>query len=148
MMLIDLARNDVGRVCLPGSVGLTANMVVERFSHVMHIVSEVVGTPRRRCHGRRRDSALHSPRERSAAHPSTGDANHSRARARRPRNLRRRCWLHHAGAGAPGDLDLAIAIRTVVCRDGRFEVTAGAGIVEASVPAPRRWKRATRHVRR
>src|SRR6185369_1349828 len=46
VMLIDLARNDVGRVCEPGSVELTANMVVERFSHVMHIVSEVTGAPR------------------------------------------------------------------------------------------------------
>ncbi len=43
LMLIDLGRNDVGRVAETGSVELTANMIVERYSHVMHIVSEVVG---------------------------------------------------------------------------------------------------------
>ena len=47
-MLVDLARNDIGRVCKPGSVELTQSMVVERYSHVMHIVSQVEGNACRR----------------------------------------------------------------------------------------------------
>jgi anthranilate synthase component 1 len=135
VMLIDLARNDVGRVCTPGSVKLTANMVVERFSHVMHIVSEVVGTPR---------PDVTAGDVIRSSFPAGTLSGAPKVRAMQIiRELEPDARGIYGGAvgymmprgAASGDLDLAIAIRTVVCRDGQFEVTAGAGIVEASVPA-------------
>ena len=50
LMLVDLGRNDLGRVCRPGSVEVVDFMSIERYSHVMHIVSTVVGSPRLRSH--------------------------------------------------------------------------------------------------
>ncbi len=130
VMLIDLARNDVGRVSRPGSVELTANMIVERYSHVMHIVSEVTGTPR----------ADVTPGDViRAAFPAGTLSGAPKVRAmqiiRELETEARGVYGGAVGYAMPdGSLDFAIAIRTVIARDGNFEVTAGAGIVEGSVP--------------
>jgi anthranilate synthase component 1 len=131
VMLIDLARNDVGRVCAPGSVTLTAEMQIERYSHVMHIVSEVTGRPR----------ADVSPADVIRASFPAGTL--SGAPKVRATEIIRELEAGPRGVygGAigymmpDGSLDLAIAIRTVVIQDGEVAVTAGAGIVEGSVPA-------------
>lgn len=130
VMLIDLARNDVGRVCKPGSVDLTANMIVERYSHVMHIVSEVTGTPR--------EDVTAGDVVRSAF-PAGTLSGAPKVRAmqiiRELEDVPRGVYGGAVGYIMPdGSLDLAIAIRTVVFKDGQLEVTAGAGIVEGSVP--------------
>jgi anthranilate synthase component 1 len=131
VMLIDLARNDVGRVAEPGSVELTANMVVERYSHVMHIVSEVTGKTR----------ADITPGDViKSAFPAGTLSGAPKVRAvqiiREMEEDARGIYGGAVGYFQPdGHLDLAIAIRTVVMRNGQFEVTAGAGIVEGSVPA-------------
>ena len=131
VMLIDLARNDVGRVCEPGSVELTANMVVERFSHVMHIVSEVTGRPR---------SDVRPEEVIRSAFPAGTLSGAPKVRATQIiRELEEQARGVYGGAVGyimpDGSLDLAIAIRTVMMIHGQFEVTAGAGIVEGSVPA-------------
>ncbi len=130
-MLVDLARNDVGRVCVPGTVEVTASMDVEKYSHVMHLVSEVTGTMRPEVSG------MDAVRAAFPAGTLTG-APKERAtqiiRALEPSS--RGVYGGAVGWLSPdGELDLAIAIRTVVCRAGELRVTAGAGIVEASDPA-------------
>jgi anthranilate synthase component 1 len=130
VMLIDLARNDVGRVCEPGSVELTANMVVERYSHVMHIVSEVTGVAR---------EGVTSGDVVRSAFPAGTLSGAPKVRAMEIiRELEEDARGVYGGAVGyimpDGSLDFAIAIRTVVMRDGQLEVTAGAGIVEGSVP--------------
>jgi anthranilate synthase component 1 len=130
VMLIDLARNDVGRVCEAGSVELTANMVVERYSHVMHIVSEVTGKTRE---GVAAGDVVRS------AFPAGTLSGAPKVRAMEIiRELEEDARGVYGGAVGyimpDGSLDFAIAIRTVVIQDGQFEVTAGAGIVEGSVP--------------
>ena len=131
VMLIDLARNDVGRVSEPGSVELTANMIVERYSHVMHIVSEVTGKPR----------ADITPADvfRSAFPAGTLSGAPKLRAMQIIRELEEEARSVYGGAVGyvmpDGSLDFAIAIRTVLFTEGRFEVTAGAGIVEGSVPA-------------
>ena len=103
MMLMDLGRNDVGRVAKIGSVQVTENMVVERYSHVMHIVSNVEGklkpgSTRCRC------CARPSPPARSPARPRSGPWRSSTSWSRRKRGI-------YAGAvgylGFNGDMDLA-----------------------------------------
>jgi anthranilate synthase component 1 len=131
VMLIDLGRNDVGRVAGMGSVNVVRQMEIERYSHVMHIVSEVTG----------RVSATTPPLEVvRAAFPAGTLSGAPKVRAMQiireleagPRGI-------YGGAigyvARTGDLDFAIAIRTAVCRDDAFWVTAGAGIVEGSDPA-------------
>jgi anthranilate synthase component I len=130
VMLIDLARNDVGRVAESGTVELKAKMEVERFSHVMHIVSEVWGKLK---------SGFGPWDVLRATFPAGTLSGAPKVRAMQ---IIRELELRPRGAygGAIGyatrgtDLDFAIAIRTVVMREGRFEVTAGAGIVADSVP--------------
>jgi anthranilate synthase component 1 len=131
VMLIDLARNDVGRVSVPGSVHVPVRMKVDRFSHVMHIVSEVEG----RLHpGQGPWDVLRAtfPAGTLTGAPKVRAMQIIRELEKRPRG---------AYGGAIGyvtqgnDLDFAIAIRTVVMQAGRFEVTAGAGIVADSIPA-------------
>ena len=130
-MLIDLGRNDVGRVAEIGSVKVVRQMEIERYSHVMHIVSEVTG----------RVPPTTPPLEVvRAAFPAGTLSGAPKVRAMQiireleagPRGI-------YGGAigyvAKTGDLDFAIAIRTAVCRDDTFFVTAGAGIVEASDPA-------------
>jgi anthranilate synthase component 1 len=130
VMLIDLGRNDVGRVAEIGSVELLRRMEIERYSHVMHIVSEV--------HGRvpRTTPPLEVVR---AAFPAGTLSGAPKVRAMQIiRELETAPRGIYGGAvgyvAKTGDLDFAIAIRTAVCQSGTFEVTAGAGIVEASVP--------------
>jgi anthranilate synthase component 1 len=130
VMLIDLARNDVGRVARPGTVRLPVNMGVERFSHVMHIVSEVDGEV---------DSRYGPWDVLRATFPAGTLTGAPKVRAMqiiREQEVRAR----GAYGGAIGyitqgtDFDFAIAIRTVVMKNGRFEVSAGAGVVADSDP--------------
>ena len=132
VMLIDLGRNDVGRVAEIGSVKLTRRMQIERYSHVMHIVSEVEGRI-----DRAKTSALDVFR---AAFPAGTLSGAPKLRAMQiVRELERGPRGVYGGAvgwmSRSGDFDLAIAIRTAVCENGSFEITAGAGIVEASDPS-------------
>ncbi len=112
-----------------GTVRLARNMEVERFSHVMHIVSEVTGSV----------PASVSPTDvLRAAFPAGTLSGAPKLRAMQIiRELEGRPRGIYGGAvGYVGrDMDVAIAIRTAVCENGRFEVTAGAGIVEASSPS-------------
>jgi anthranilate synthase component 1 len=131
VMLIDLGRNDVGRVAEMGSVNVVRQMEIERYSHVMHIVSEVTG---------RVPSSTPPLEVIRAAFPAGTLSGAPKVRAMQiireleagPRGI-------YGGAigyvARSGDLDFAIAIRTTVCRDDAFFVTAGAGIVEGSDPA-------------
>jgi len=130
VMLIDLGRNDVGRVAETGSVELVRRMEIERYSHVMHIVSEVRG---------RVPSSVTPFDVVRAAFPAGTLSGAPKVRAMQIiRELEGRPRGIYGGAigyvAATGDLDFAIAIRTAVCRGEHFEVTAGAGLVEGSVP--------------
>src|SRR4249920_4217078 len=129
-MLVDLGRNDVGRVAATGSVRLTEKMTVERYSHVMHIVSNVEGKLR---------EGLDSLDVLRAAFPAGTVSGAPKVRAMEiidelepdKRGI-------YAGAvgylGFNGDMDLAIAIRTALVKDERLFVQAGARIVADSVP--------------
>lgn len=130
LMLVDLGRNDVGRVAEWGTVQVVAQMVVERYSHVMHLVSEVRGTLR---HGLDALDAL------AAAFPAGTVSGAPKVRAMEIIDelepTRRGPYagaVGYVGYGAT-TLDTAIAIRTVVFADGRASVQAGAGIVADSV---------------
>ncbi len=130
LMLVDLARNDLGKVCVAGSVDVTEFMQVERFSHIMHLVSSVEG----------------------AVRPNAGPIAVLRATfpagtlsgAPKPRALEIIDELEPAARGLyggvvgyigfAGDLDLAIAIRTATISRGVARVQAGAGIVADSDP--------------
>ena len=130
VMLIDLGRNDVGRVARIGSVELVRKMEIERYSHVMHIVSEVRGQV---------PPEVPPLEVARAAFPAGTLSGAPKVRAMQIiRELEARPRGIYGGAigyvGATGDLDLAIAIRTLVCKGDTFEVTAGAGVVEASDP--------------
>jgi anthranilate synthase component 1 len=130
VMLVDLARNDVGRIAKYGSVTLNDVMVVERYSHVMHITSNV--------YGQLRDglSALDSLR---AGLPAGTVSGAPKVRAMQIIDEQER---HRRGpyAGAvgyidfTGNMDTCIALRTLVMQDQTVYVQAGAGIVADSVP--------------
>jgi anthranilate synthase component 1 len=130
VMLVDLGRNDVGRVAQTGSVVLTDRMVVERYSHVMHIVSNVEGRLR---------PGLTSIDVLRAAFPAGTVSGAPKVRAMEIID-ELEPTKRGAYAGAVGylsfqdDMDTAIAIRTAVIRDGMLYVQAGAGIVHDSVP--------------
>jgi anthranilate synthase component 1 len=130
VMLIDLARNDVGRVSKAGTVVVPDRMFIERYSHVMHITSEVQGELRPGM------GPWDVMRATFPAGTLTGAPKVRAMQIIRELEVRRR----GAYGGAIGyvtrgqDLDFAIAIRTVVLSEDRFEVTAGAGIVADSVP--------------
>ena len=130
-MLVDLARNDVGRVAEPGSVEWPLLYGVERYSHVMHLVSEVRGRLRERPGRVRR-----GPGDLPGGHPLA-----VRRRCARCRPSRRWSRPGEAPTAAPWatsrptTLEIAITIRSVVLRDGTAFVHAGAGIVADSVPA-------------
>ncbi|HVE63012.1 MAG TPA: anthranilate synthase component I [Mycobacteriales bacterium] len=131
IMLVDLGRNDLGRVCDPGTVDVVDLMTVERYSHVMHIVSTVVGTVSAGC------SAFDVLAACFPAGTLSG--------APKPRAMEIIDGLEptrrglYGGAVAyldlAGDLDSCIAIRTALLRDGIAYVQAGAGIVADSDPA-------------
>ena len=130
IMLIDLGRNDVGKVSTTGTVKVTDNMVVERYSHVMHIVSQVVGEL---AEGLSSTDALRS------SFPAGTLSGAPKIRAMEIINeLEPVCRNVYAGAvgyiNRHDDTDLAIAIRTAVIKDGMLHVQAGAGIVADSDP--------------
>jgi len=130
VMLADLGRNDVGRVAATGTVRLTETMTVERYSHVMHIVSNV--------EGRLRDG-LDSLDVFRAAFPAGTVSGAPKVRAMEIIDElepdKRGVYAGAAGyLGFNGDMDLAIAIRTAVVKNGQMHVQAGAGIVADSVP--------------
>lgn len=130
LMLVDLGRNDLGRVCEPGTVDVVEFMSVERFSHVMHLVSTVVGTVRPQLTAF--DVLL-------ACFPAG-----TLSGAPKPRAMElieelepTRRGLYGGAVGyldLHGNLDTAIAIRTALLRDGVAYVQAGAGVVADSVP--------------
>jgi anthranilate synthase component I len=128
-MLVDLARNDVGRVAEPGSVQAPVLYSVERYSHVMHIVSEVQGRLRAD-----RD-AFDAVR---AVFPAGTLSGAPKVRAMRAiaelEGERRGPYGGAVGFFAPDDVEAAITIRSMVLRDGTAHVQAGAGIVADSVP--------------
>lgn len=130
VMLIDLGRNDIGRIAEYGSVTVPERMFVERYSHVMHITSVVEGKLRS---GQGPWDVLR------ATFPAGTLSGAPKVRAMQIiRELEPRPRFSYGGAigyvTRGHDLDFAIGIRTVVARDGRFEVTAGAGIVADSEP--------------
>lgn len=131
LMLLDLGRNDVGRVAQIGSVEVTEKMVVERFSHVMHITSNVVGKVREDVDA---FAALGS------GFPAGTVSGAPKVRAMEIIDeLEPSQRGVYAGAvgyiSATGELDTCIALRTSVVKDGKLYVQAGAGIVADSVPA-------------
>jgi len=130
LQLLDLGRNDTGRVAVTGSVRVTENMQIERYSHVMHIVSNVEGRLRPGL------SALDVLR---ASFPAGTVSGAPKVRAMEIIDeLEPSKRGIYAGAvgylGFNGDMDLAIAIRTAVVKDGMLYAQAGAGIVADSVP--------------
>ncbi|MHA7816769.1 MAG: anthranilate synthase component I [Pseudohaliea sp.] len=131
LMLIDLGRNDVGRIAETGSVQLTDRMVIERYSHVMHIVSNVTG----RLAGPR--SAVDVLRATLPAGTLSG-APKIRAMEIIDELEPVKRGVYGGAVGYlswGGDMDTAIAIRTAVVKDGELHVQAGAGIVADSVPS-------------
>ncbi|SDL22303.1 anthranilate synthase component I [Pseudomonas indica] len=131
LMLIDLGRNDVGRVSETGSVRLTEKMVIERYSNVMHIVSNVTGQLKAGM------SAMDALR---AILPAGTLSGAPKIRAMEIIDelepVKRGVYGGAVGYLAwNGNMDTAIAIRTAVIKDGELHVQAGAGIVADSVPA-------------
>ena len=128
LMLVDLGRNDLGRVCAPGSVEVVEFMNIERFSHVMHIVSTVTGT-------------LAQDKQPIDALFSTFPAG-TLSGAPKPRAMEiieelepNRRGLYGGALGYldfRGNIDTCIAIRTAVIKDGKAYVQAGAGVVADS----------------
>jgi anthranilate synthase component I len=130
LMLIDLGRNDAGRVCEIGSVRLTDKMVIERYSHVMHIVSNVTG------HIRSGMSAIDVLR---ATFPAGTVSGAPKIRAMEIIDelepVKRGIYAGAVGyLSWSGNMDTAIAIRTAVIKDGTLHIQAGAGIVADSLP--------------
>jgi len=130
LMLIDLGRNDVGRIAETGSVKLTENMLVERYSHVMHIVSNVEGRLKA---GR---SAMDVLR---ATFPAGTLSGAPKIRAMEIIDdlepVKRGIYGGAVGyLSWHGDLDTAIAIRTAVIKNRTLHIQAGAGVVADSVP--------------
>ena len=131
LMLIDLGRNDVGRVAEVGSVAVTEQMAVERYSHVMHIVTNVTGRLRPEM------SPIAALR---ATFPAGTLSGAPKIRAMEIIDelepVKRGIYGGAVGyLGWNGNMDTAIAIRTAVIKDGQLNIQAGAGIVADSVPA-------------
>lgn len=131
LMLIDLGRNDVGRIAETGSVELTEKMVIERYSHVMHIVSNVRG---------RLKAGMSAIDALKATFPAGTVSGAPKVRAMEILDelepVKRGIYSGAVGyIGWNGNMDTAIAIRTAVIKDGRLYVQVGAGIVADSVPA-------------
>ncbi len=131
LMLIDLGRNDTGRVAEIGSVQLTEKMIVERYSHVMHIVSNVTGTLKA---GQTAFDVL------AATFPAGTVSGAPKIRAMEIIDelepVKRGVYSGAVGyISWSGNLDTAIAIRTAVIKDNTLYIQAGAGIVYDSVPA-------------
>jgi anthranilate synthase component 1 len=130
VMLIDLGRNDVGRVAQTGTVELTANMIVERYSHVMHIVSEVIGKLK---------PDLNFMDVFRATFPAGTLTGAPKVRAMEIiaelETVKRGVYGGAVGYwGWNDEADLAIAIRTAIVKDGQLHVQAAGGVVADSVP--------------
>ena len=131
LMLIDLGRNDVGQIAKPGSVALTENMTVERYSHVMHIVSNVSA--------RVRESV--GPMDALKATLPAGTLSGApKLRALEIidelETVKRGIYGGAVGyVSWSGEMDTAIAIRTAVIKDNQLRIQAGAGVVADSVPS-------------
>jgi anthranilate synthase component 1 len=130
IMLVDLARNDVGRVAEFGSVRVTDLMIVERYSHVMHIVSNVEGRLEK---GRSAYDVM------AATFPAGTVSGSPKVRAMQIINelepTKRNAYAGAVGYfGFDGNLDSCIALRTCVVKNGRAYIQAGAGIVADSDP--------------
>jgi len=131
VQLLDLGRNDAGRVARVGSIKLTENMIVERYSHVMHIVSNVEARLR---------PELNAFDVLKATFPAGTVSGAAKVRAMEIIDelepVKRGIYAGAVGhMGFNGDMDLAIAIRTAIVKDGQLHVQAGAGIVADSDPA-------------
>ena len=131
LMLLDLGRNDVGRVAQTGSVKVTEQFVIERYSHVMHIVSNVEGKLK---------PELDALAVLRAAFPAGTVSGAPKVRAMEIIDelepVKRGIYAGAVGyLGFNGDMDLAIAIRTAIVKDGQLHVQAGAGIVADSDPS-------------
>ncbi len=131
VMLVDLGRNDLGRVCTTGSVTVSELMLIERYSHVMHIVSNVQGR-------------LSADRDAfdlvRATFPAGTLSGAPKVRAMQIIDelepVRREIYGGAVGYFSfSGNMDLAITIRTLVIKDGKVHLQAGAGIVADSDPA-------------
>lgn len=130
VMLIDLARNDIGRIAEIGSVEVTERLAIERYSHVMHIVSSVQGRLR---------PGLSSIDVLKATFPAGTLSGAPKVRAMEVIDelepTKRGIYGGACGyLGYGGEMDLAIAIRTGVVKDGMLAVQAAAGVVHDSVP--------------
>jgi anthranilate synthase component I len=131
LMLVDLARNDIGRVCRFGSVTVPEMMVIERYSHVMHIVSQVEG---RIAEGRNAYDLMR------ATFPAGTVSGAPKIRAMQiiaqQEPVQRGFYAGALGYfGYDGNLDSCIMLRTSLIKDGQIHIQAGAGIVADSVPA-------------
>lgn len=131
VMLIDLARNDIGRIAEIGSVRVTEQMTIERYSHVMHLVSHVTGKLQRD------KNAFDVLR---ATFPAGTVSGAPKIRAMQIiaelERTKRGCYAGAIGYfGFDGALDCCIALRSIVLKNGRAYVQAGAGIVADSDPA-------------
>ncbi len=131
LQLLDLGRNDAGRVAQVGSVKLTENMVIERYSHVMHIVSNVEG---------KLQPGLSALDVLKATFPAGTVSGAPKVRAMEIIDelepVKRGIYAGAVGyLGFHGDMDLAIAIRTALVKDAKLYVQAGAGIVADSDPS-------------
>ncbi len=130
VMLMDLGRNDVGRIAAVGSVKVTENMGIEYYSHVMHIASNVEGKIK---------PGIDAMDVFRAAFPAGTVSGAPKVRAMEIIDelepAKRGIYAGAVGyLSFSGDMDVAIAIRTAVIKDGRLFVQAGAGIVADSVP--------------
>lgn len=131
VMLVDLGRNDLGRVCKIGTVRVSELMVVERYSHVMHIVSNVRGELEE---GKDAFDVVR------ATFPAGTLSGAAKVRAMQiideTEPVRREIYGGAVGYFSfSGNMDMAIAIRTLVVKDGKVHLQAGAGIVADSDPA-------------
>jgi anthranilate synthase component 1 len=131
LMLLDLGRNDVGRVCELGSVHVTESFAIERFSHVMHIMSDVQGTLR---------PGLDAVDALQAGFPAGTLTGAPKVRAmeiiEELEPVRRGIYAGCIGYfAADGTMDTCIGLRTAVVKDGTMYVQAGCGVVADSNPA-------------
>ena len=130
LMLLDLGRNDVGRVAKPGTVRVTERFTIERYSHVMHIVSNVEGDIQ---------DGLDTLDALFAGFPAGTVSGAPKVRAMEIidelEDEKRGIYAGAVGyLSVTGDMDTAIALRTAIVKDGTLHVRAGAGIVMDSVP--------------
>jgi anthranilate synthase component 1 len=129
LMLLDLGRNDVGRVATPGTIRVTDQFVIERYSHVMHIVSNVEG---------RLDPAYDPVDALMAGFPAGTVSGAPKVRAMEIIDeLERAKRGPYAGCvgyfSADGEMDTAIVLRTAIVKDGMMHIQAGAGVVTDSI---------------